>query len=76
MHRTTPEAIEAFITRDYCRLHLALGLRPWQISPLPREEGFGLGVGLGPAPDGTPALWFESWEQAQELRRLLEEASK
>jgi hypothetical protein len=69
MHRITGEAIEAFGAGDYHRLHSALGLRPWEASPLPLEV-HGLGVS-----DGPPPPWWnrhdESWEQAQQLRRDL-----
>ena len=45
-------------------LHRALGLRPWEYSPAD--------VGDNPRP-----TWAnDSWEQAQELRRLLEDAPR
>ncbi|ACL63247.1 hypothetical protein [Methylobacterium nodulans] len=72
MHRITSEAVEAFEAGDYHRLHAALGLRPWEASPLPWEV-HGLGVSDGPRPPWTNAF-TESWEQAQELQRALLEA--
>lgn len=32
--RITPEAVRAFHDGDYGRLHAALGLKPWEESPL------------------------------------------
>ena len=71
--RVTPAAVEAYKARDYMRLHLALGLMPWQPSPLPLEVE-GLGVDQGPPPE-----WVRSypervadWELAQRLQRELE----
>jgi hypothetical protein len=65
--RIRPEVVEAFKAGDYVALHLALGLKPWEASPLD--------VGRGPVPayagDGP---WAESWPRAQELRRAIEEA--
>ena len=37
LSRITPEAVEAYIAGDYMRLHVALGLMPWQCSPLQVE---------------------------------------
>ena len=71
--KITPEAVEAYIAGDYMRLHRALGLMPWECSPLP-DEVCGLGVDQGP----RPAYYDErhGWEQAQELQRELEAAAK
>ena len=70
-HRVTPEAVEAYIARDFMRLHLALGLMPWECSPLPVEVE-GLGVDQGP----RPSCWDErhGYDEAQELQRELEAA--
>lgn len=38
-HRITPEALAAFKAGDSIRLHRALGLRPWQPSPLEADTG-------------------------------------
>lgn len=73
-HRITPEAIAAYRARDYMGLHQALGLRPWEISPLPLEVE-ALGVDQNPPPEPRQyGGWYDTWEQAQELQRLLEEA--
>jgi hypothetical protein len=68
-HRITPEAIAAYRAGDYMRLHRALGLMPWECSPLP-EAVHGLGVNQGP----RPSCWddWHGYEQAQELQRELE----
>ena len=72
-HRITPEAVEAFRAGDYLALHAALGLRPWEVSPLPLEVT-PLGCDQKPLRDPRPAsAWDASWEQAQELQRLLRE---
>ena len=43
LHRITSEAVAAYIARDFTGLHRALGLMPWQPSPLPLEiEGLGV----------------------------------
>ena len=56
------------------RLHRALGLMPWECSPLPVEIE-GLGVDQG---DPRPSCWDDrhGYEQAQELQRELEKAAK
>jgi hypothetical protein len=36
-HGITAEAIEAYRARDHLRLHRALGLKPWECSPLPAD---------------------------------------
>jgi hypothetical protein len=75
-HRITPEAIAAYRARDYLALHQALGLKPWEISPLPREFE-ALGVDQNPPPKPRQrGGWFDTWEQAQELQRLLEAACR
>jgi hypothetical protein len=63
--RITAEAVEAYAARDYSRLHRALGLRPWHISPLRCDPE-------QPPTHNLP--WNDSWQQAAELRVLLEEA--
>ena len=65
--RITQEAVEAFISEDCCRLHKALDLRPWQVSPLDADDG--------PSPWPRGNAGDLSWPNAQELRRLLEEAA-
>ena len=74
-HRITPEAVEAFEAGDYMALHRALGLAPWEASPLPASI-----TPLGVDPKG-PKQWgdsqgnIESWSQAVELQRELQAAA-
>jgi hypothetical protein len=70
-HRITAEAVEAYKAGDYLGLHRALELRPWEVSPLPLSVT-PLGCDQDERPDDSP--WNDSWEQAQELQRALEEA--
>ena len=66
-HRITPEAVAAFTAGDHCALHRALGLKPWEASPVdPNIEHL-------EAPMGGQA-WRESWPRAQALRKELEKA--
>lgn len=62
-HRVTPAAVEAYRAGDWMGLHRALGLRPWQASPLDVPMG-------NPYPDGSP--WAASWPLAAALRAELE----
>ena len=77
VHRIAPEAIEAFRAGDYLALHAALDLRPWEVSPLPLEVE-GLGCDQGPLPSWAKPghAVFDTWEQAQELQQLLQEAAR
>ncbi|MET4127164.1 hypothetical protein ACSSV6_000569 [Roseovarius sp. MBR-38] len=68
-HKVTPEAIEAFQTGDYMGVHRALGLRPWETSPLDADT---------PEPPEWAVegdLWAQGWETARELRAALTEAA-
>lgn len=57
-HRLTPEAVEAFMAGDWLALHQALGLRPWQASPLDVD------------PDDRPEwLCEEDWTRATSCGR-------
>jgi len=69
-HRITEEAVAAFIARDYQALHHALGLPPWEESPLYADRTY---VPSGPL---DPTSWLYSVRQAQQLRRELEAAAK
>jgi len=51
--------VEAFKAGDPMRLHRALGLRPWEMSPLDVSDKL-------PHPNGT--AWGESWQQAKDLQ--------
>ena len=64
-HRITPEAVNAFRAGDWIALHRALGLRPWQPSPL---EAFT----PEPPPDMRGGPWADAWPLAFGLRGKLE----
>ena len=66
-HRITQEAVEAFEAGDFKRLHNALGLAPWQPSPLDVDPD-----GESPHPPGTGG--HDGWPLACELQRELLEA--
>jgi hypothetical protein len=71
--RITQAAIEAWKACDYSGLHQALGLRPWEMSPLP-EELTPLGCSAEPPTLNKNRLgdmWCASWHQAKELQREL-----
>jgi hypothetical protein len=51
----------------------ALGLKPWEPSPLPRDIE-PLGVDEGPGPQNRTS-WAEAWPKVQELQRALIEAT-
>jgi len=72
-HRVTPEAVAAFKAGDYQSLHRALGLKPWEPSPLPVSVT-ALGVDQGEPPKWE--LHPDAWRQAQVLQRELEKAAK
>lgn len=72
--RITPAAVEAFKAGDFMALHRALGLRPWEMSPLPLDV-----TPLGCDPERPPnhptaTLFAQSFGQAVELQRALLEA--
>ncbi len=62
-HRITPEAVDAFRSADELTLHRALGLKPWEASPLDRNNPYLV---------GSP--YSISWEKSRELRTELEAA--
>lgn len=73
-HRITPQAVEAYKARDYLALHRALGLYPWEMSPLPDDP-----LGCNPnwvMPEHTINLFELSFPQALALQRELEKASR
>ena len=72
-HRITAEAVEAF--KAGISLHRALGLRPWQCSPLPLEVT-ALGCGPESPPDSFASRLNESWQLACELQAELRKAAK
>jgi hypothetical protein len=66
-HRITEEAVAAFRADDWTGLHLALGLRPWEMSPLQVHEK--------PEPSrDSPYPWVRSWWKITRLRKELEAA--
>lgn len=66
-HRLSPEAVAAFRGEDRETLHRALGLRPWEISPLDAHEP------ACPYPGGSAAA--RTWEKVREIRAELERAA-
>ncbi|ESY70005.1 MULTISPECIES: hypothetical protein [Mesorhizobium] len=71
-HPITVEAIEAYKARDFSALHRALGLKPWEMSPLPNHP-----LGCDPdweMPASANNLFALSFPQALELQQRLEEA--
>lgn len=73
-HPITAEAIEAYQAHDYLALHRALGLYPWEMSPLPNDP-----LGCNPdweMPEHTTNLFELSFPQAVDLQRELEAACK
>ena len=69
--RITPEAVAAFRARDWIQLHRALGLKPWEASPLdvrPGDEAEAAGPGAG--------VYERSFPQALQLKAELEDFAK
>ncbi len=62
----TPEAVDAFVAKDYARLHSAIGLKPWEVSPI-QVDSYG-----PPRAGGSP--WTDSFPKALKLRADLEAA--
>jgi hypothetical protein len=65
--RVTDAAREAFRAGEWMTLHRALGLKPWEVSPLDADDG--------PCPYPLNTGGGSSWEQAKALRAELEETS-
>ena len=70
--RLTAEAIAAFRDGDGSRLHLALNLAPWEMSPLRIADN-------EREPDvfnctANNEIWLRSWWQAKSLRAELQTA--
>lgn len=65
-HRITPEAIAAFRSGDQRAMHRALGLRPWQPSPLEADED------APPSWSPVGAAWNAAWPLVRGLRLELE----
>jgi len=66
-HKLTPEAVEAFRAGAWLDLHRALGLKPWQASPLDADA---------PSPYPAQTAHSLSHRQAVELRAQLIDAAK
>lgn len=62
-YRVTREAVEAFGKGDVVTLHGALGLKPWQPSPLEADTP--------EPPDWASGPWAEAWPLAYLLRAKL-----
>lgn len=62
----TPEAVDAFVANDYSRLHTALGLKPWEVSPIHVASYDLRPAGVSP--------WTDSFPKALQLRAELEAA--
>lgn len=61
-HRISPAAVQAFRAGDASRLHDALALARWQVSPLDVDVAQG---------EGEPTAWGHSFALARELRAVL-----
>jgi hypothetical protein len=70
-HRITEEAVAAFIARDSQALQRALGLPPYEESPLHAHRAY-----VPPGASLEPNSWLHSVRQAQRLRRELQAAVK
>jgi len=70
--RISPAAVAAWQAADFCALHSALGLLPWEMSPLP-DTITALGVSEQNAPlvQGGTNSFDNSYAQALELQREL-----
>jgi hypothetical protein len=69
--RITPEAIDAWKRADFMALHRALGLMPWQPSPLPREiDALGINEDDLSAVDADEAR-DRGWSKALALQKQL-----
>lgn len=69
-HGITAEAIRAYRDGDRGGLNRALGIRPWEVSPLDAvSEAL-------PAWCSSSSPWGASWPKAYELRKQLEAAAK
>ncbi len=66
-HRITPAAIDAYVAGDYLGLHRALGLRPWEPSPLPLAV---TPLGVDPDRPGDAGKWpvRADWDLAASLQ--------
>jgi hypothetical protein len=74
--RITPQAIAAWKACDFHGLHDALGLAPFEQSPLPEEvTALGVSEDSGPRSDSPADPWAFSWQQAIELQRELYEVA-
>jgi hypothetical protein len=65
--RITSDAVDAFLAREFITLHRALGLRPWEASPIDAGE---------PCVYPAGSAYAESFDRAVELRNELQRACK
>ena len=70
MFSISDQARVAFKAGDYLALHAALGLKPWQVSPLDAD-----GECPYPLSSAGGATWGESQKLRQELLKLTEETN-
>ncbi len=64
-HTITGEAEAAYRASDHAALHRALGLKPWEVSPLDAE---------GDAPWSPGSAGAKTWDKVVRLRAELEAA--
>ena len=70
----SPAAVEAYRAGDFMALHIALGLAPWEPSPLPLSiEPLGIDPDNPPMPSNG-GCWDDAYPKILELHRLLEAA--
>jgi hypothetical protein len=69
------EVVDAYREGDFRALHRLLGLRPWEMSPLPNHP-LGCDPMEPPPIVGDGNLFSQSWQQAVELQREIEAALK
>lgn len=70
----TPDVIAAWKAADFTALHSALGLSPWNVSPLPGEI-IELGVDQGEPREWMGSAQQRDWRNAQALQRELLEVA-
>lgn len=68
-YRITDDAVLAFLRGDCAELGRALGLKPWQVSPLDAIEP-------GPPIWAHGTIWGDGWPLAREIREGLLQAAR
>ena len=73
-NRMSDEVLEAYQAGDYRRLHTALHLPPWHLSPLPLDQS-PLGVDPDDRPDAHDiTAGARSWSDAMAWQEAIKEA--